>query len=235
MKINHGVNPVPLSPSAHQNFIESILLSLVFGLTVLTPFPVQAYIPSTPVKELTLEERAISIAEEYKISTTTLFNILDSEHYGKDWSDGSQNEAVSPTGDYGLCQIHLASWPDITEKQALSPEWCLRWMAGQIERQNEGIYTSCSCVKQVRAFGVKFPVIKTPADLKPNSALGVGVIVLFKYPTSDHMAQITKLATTGFYIREANAIKCLRGTRFIKYNDLFIRGFYSSSLKDSII
>jgi soluble lytic murein transglycosylase-like protein len=38
---------------------------------------------------------------------------------------------VSPTGDYGIVQIHLAAHPEVTKAEAFDPVWSMQWMAAQ--------------------------------------------------------------------------------------------------------
>lgn len=170
-----------------------------------------------------LKALATTIAEAHEVSTTTVFNILDSEHWGKEWDV----KAESPTGDFGLCQVNIESW-GWTKDDALDPVKCLNFLAEQIKKGNEYYWTSCSCVKQVRAFGVKFPKISSPSELTPNTSPAAGVIALFNYSGTPHMALIYKIESNGFWVKEANMEKCKRSERFISWGDKSILGFWKS-------
>lgn len=49
--------------------------------------------------------------------------------------------AVSPTQDYGIAQIHLASWPSITKEEAFDPEFGISFSAKQFSLGNASAWT----------------------------------------------------------------------------------------------
>lgn len=174
----------------------------------------------------TLEQRVCEIADLHKVSCETLINILDGEHYGKEWRDGSQNKVVSKTGDYGLAQINLEWWKDISKEEALNPDFAINFMAGEIAKGNEHYWTNCSCVSYIRARGYDLPRIKNPSELLPNTTPSKGVLALFNYKGVHHIAEVIGVSEIGFMVREANFEKCKRTERFIMWDSPSLRGFY---------
>lgn len=88
--------------------------------------------------------------------------------------------------------------------------------------------TMCSCVKFARTLLPELPIINTPADLTPNTTPHVGVAVLFDYELP-HIAILTALEPEGFWIVESNFKMCRKTTRFIKWADPALRGFWQPS------
>lgn len=167
-----------------------------------------------------LKTEATAVAEKYKISTTTLFNLIDAE---SKWDPAT----TSPDGnDRGLVQISRIWFPSISDAEAYNPAFSLDFAASQIAKGNAYLWTSCSCVKTARYLGVQFPAISSPADLKPNASPEVGAVVILKYGQTWHMAKITKLNEASMSVVEGNYEPCKISTREISYNDPHIIGFY---------
>ncbi|MEI7603709.1 MAG: transglycosylase SLT domain-containing protein [bacterium] len=61
-------------------------------------------------------------SEKYNVRESLLITQLYKE-------SGCNPNAVSKTGDYGICQIHLSAHPDVTQEQALNPEFCINFQA----------------------------------------------------------------------------------------------------------
>ena len=183
-------------------------------IVYVAPEKVQASFTSVPRE--TLQEMSDRIALEYKIPTTTLHNLVTGE---SQWNP----RAVSSTGDYGLVQLNLASFPGVTEEQAYDPEFSLRFAAKKISEGKEYLWTVCSCVQFAKALGVKIPRGLSAWDLLPNTTPGIGKLVLIN---GNHVAVITKIEGTGFWVREANWRPCTTGSRFILWNSKSIRGFW---------
>lgn len=45
-------------------------------------------------------------------------------------------DAISPTGDYGVAQINLASWPSVTEEEAFNPDFAINFAAKEFAQGN---------------------------------------------------------------------------------------------------
>src|SRR3990167_9708086 len=86
---------------------------------------------------------------------------------------------------------------------------------------------ACSCVKYIAQF-IKLPPIRTPADLEPNATLWEAKAVLLNY-SLPHIALIEKIDNRGILVKESNFKKCAYGTRWLKFDDKHIRGFYRPS------
>lgn len=86
----------------------------------------------------------------------------------------------------------------------------------------------CSCVVYARTIVADLPLVRTPADLSPNTTASPGVAVLLDYNVP-HIAVVTRVEHEGFWITEANFHKCARGERFILWTDPALRGFWKLS------
>lgn len=183
----------------------------------LAPVPAVAIVQEAPQE--TLQHMAERIAIEYKIASSTLFNLVGSE---SNWDPST----TSPDGqDRGLVQINRPANPTISDEQAFDPEFSLRFAASKLAIGDEWRWTVCSCVRYARVLGVQIPIGTSAWDLLPNTSPAVGKLVLIN---GNHVAVISKITEAGFWIKEANYTACKTGTRFIKWNDKSIRGFWSA-------
>lgn len=89
----------------------------------------------------------------------------------------------------------------------------------------------CSCVRFAHYLNPKIPLVSAIWFQGFNNATpSVGNFALFSYGEGEekqHIAMITAITEKGFWIREANFKKCTKDTRFIFWNDLALRGFFS--------
>ena len=90
------------------------------------------------------------------------------------------------------------------------------------------IPATCSCIKTARNLGIDIPYDTEADDLKSNTTIFVGALALFKYPNFSHVAVVTKLEASGFWVHEGNYKLCEMTKRFILYNDPALRGFWKS-------
>ena len=90
---------------------------------------------------------------------------------------------------------------------------------------------ACSCIQTARILGANIPLGNNAENIAANSYPIVGGLVLFSYKVK-HVAFITKLEETGFWVKEGNFIPCTVGVRFIRWNDPFITGFVDTSVID---
>ena len=86
---------------------------------------------------------------------------------------------------------------------------------------------ACSCVIYL-AQKLSLPPIRTPAELQPNTTMKTGVAILLDYKLP-HIAYVEKIDNRGILVSESNFKKCAYGSRWIKFNDTSIRGFYKPS------
>lgn len=84
----------------------------------------------------------------------------------------------------------------------------------------------CSCVRYTRLLIPELPTIATPAALAPNAIGGLGDAVLFDYNEA-HIATIIQVLSEGFVIAESNFHHCRLSTRYIRWDDPHIRGFWA--------
>ncbi len=86
----------------------------------------------------------------------------------------------------------------------------------------------CSCVSYVRSLVPEAPR-KDAINYKPNAAPAVGSVAIFRYKNGvGHVAFVTALYSTGFFISEANYHHCKVDDRWVAYNDPALRGFWDS-------
>ena len=162
----------------------------------------------------TLQERAIAIAEEYEISTTTFNNLIFSE---SSWDPTKDNGA-----DRGLLQINRTYHPEVSDECAFDPECAMRWSAQRIKDGYLYEWTPANCYSFVKTL-VKVPLMRS---IIPNSAPSVGVVAIFQYKVP-HLAYVEKLTENGFWVKEANYEPAKITRRFIKWDDPRLKGFYA--------
>ena len=172
----------------------------------------------------TLQEHAQRVAEEWDISTTTLFNLIESE---SEWNP----EAIGDDGKArGLVQIHKDYFPTVSDEEAFDVDFSLNFAAQAIKEGWEWKWSVCNCYAMVKTLIPQLPAMK---DVRPNwSEPAVGGVVILYYTSNQtgeiikHIAYITKVTSTGFYVFEGNFKPCLVGTRFIHKNDPHIVDYW---------
>jgi len=182
----------------------------------------QAYDTQNVTHE-TLRERAVKIAEEFQISTTTLFNLVTQESQWDPNAEGDDGEAQ------GLVQIHYKLW-GMTKEQARDPEIALKFASEKISEGKAYIFTSCSCIQSARLFGVKIPPKTDADDLKPNiplTSLKKGDLILLRYGVVSHVAVFQEFTNDGYEVKEGNKEPCKITSRIIPFNDKNIIGFWA--------
>ena len=175
----------------------------------------------------TIEAQITRIAKDAGISSTTLYNLVESESQFNPL-------ATSSSGDYGIVQINLEqppilekNQPPITKEQVFDTEWSLRFAAKAIAMGKQDAWTACNCYAQARAILGSLPKM---ADIKPNSTPRKNGLIIFNYSGVKHIAVITGFSKTGnALVREANLKPCLTGSREVFLNDPAIIGFWSAS------
>lgn len=167
----------------------------------------------------TLKEAVFEIADEYGVPHETVDSLITSE---SNWEPDTVNEK---SGDYGLVQINLASWPDVTKEQAMNPLWSARWAIEKLSKGQEHYWVVCNCYMAVQVVsGYDLPLM---ADIEPNTYAFEGAVAIFDYDGVKHLAYIEKFNERTFTVREANYKKCHMGFREVSYNDPAIVGFWA--------
>lgn len=88
-----------------------------------------------PLHALVAKEASI-----YGVSAYVMDEVISCE---SQWN----TTAVSPTMDFGISQIHLASHPDITKTEAFNPTFSVTWMAQQFA---EGHADEWTCYRNLQ-------------------------------------------------------------------------------------
>ena len=172
-------------------------------------------------KELTEEDykaMADEAALKWKIATSTLRNMAYSESR---WNPNAE----SKTGDCGIVQLNT-KYTGVPCEKAKDPVFALDYAAEQISKGKEYLWVPCSCVKTLKALGVKAPTIDAKW-FKPNTTPHVGAVAIFKYKNVSHVALVKELKENYFVVREGNFTPCLITNRRIKYGDAALVGFWS--------
>lgn len=174
---------------------------------------------------LSIPEKINNIAAEYKISSTTLYNLAYNE-------SRLDPRAVSPTGDYGIVQLNLKAPPvlekgqaPITEELAFNTTFALRFAAKAISLNRQSAWTVCNCYSYVRARVPSFP---PQSQLAPTTgAYGATKVAIFDYDGVPHYGIVVSSDSTGFIVDEANYRPCVVGTRHVDWGDAHLVGFWS--------
>lgn len=143
---------------------ENMLVKLVMGtIAILMLSTVQAaqapVVVAIPVKqevkeveELTVDQMVYKYAEQYNVSPTLMFKIMNCENTGRiptlqsglrytvdhpEWGVKAGDRELS----YGLVQIHLPSHPTVTYEQATDPEFSVEFLAKGLV---SGVRWSCN-------------------------------------------------------------------------------------------
>lgn len=166
------------------------------------------------------------VAKLYKISSTTLNNLVYSE-------SGGDPNAIGDHGDArGLVQINDRYWPDIPDSDAFDIKFSLDFAAQKIADGTEYQWSVCSCVATARNLGVKIPIGWSADDFVPNISLSnaqKGDLVLFHYKNGlDHVAVIEGYSEGRIRVEEGNYISCKSPTsRLVEPTDPNIVGYWS--------
>lgn len=196
------------------------------GIALLAPFQASVLeYTATPVYaeehieivEESLEEKATRIAEEYGVSTTTLFNLIECE---SNWNPKADNSK-----DRGLVQINRAAWPEITDEQAFDPEFSLRFASEKISEGKEYLWTCANCYSYAVTQIGKLPRM---ADIIPNTPYPrINDLMVFNYSGVKHIAVITKVVEEGIWVKEANYEAGKISTRLVGWNNPAFVGYFS--------
>lgn len=175
------------------------------------PFEAIEIITPKPIKEYAEEK-----AHEYGISWTKLNNLIT---YESQWNPNATNGR-----DRGLVQINSFYHPTITDEQAYDPYWAIDWAANEIKDGREHQWVVCNCFLLVKSkLGQALPKM---AHINPNSDATPGSVAIFYYKGIKHVAYVTDVFDTYFYVFEANKEPCKIGTRRVDFTDPNLVGFF---------
>lgn len=194
---------------------------------VLLEFPAAvAVATSTPNKTETIAGLISRIAKEYRIASTTLYNLAKSES-GLQADPPGHNDGGSAAG---IVQIHYKTW-GFTKEQVLDPEFSLRFAAKYIARGEEWKYwTPCSCVLYSRAQGTTIPGGMNAWDFYPNVSLknlAIGDLVLFRYKDGTrHVGTYKGMKGEKMVVAQSNFRPCLSEVWYLLPTDPSIYGYW---------
>ncbi len=89
---------------------------------------------------------------------------------------------------------------------------------------------ACNCYLEAKR---QIPNLPLMADIVPNTVPIVGSVAKFTYTDKntglpvDHIAIIIKLSEDGFWVSESNFHHCTYDQRFIQWEDVHLRGFWT--------
>lgn len=184
------------------------------------PSPVLAAAFTAPIEihDLTLQEKAEMVAEQFDISTSTLAALITSESH---WDASADNGH-----DRGLVQISREYHPEISDYEAFDPDFALAWAAERIKNGHIDEWVSCNCYLYTKLF---VPVLPRTKDLKPNSPVRVGAVAIYNYNGVPHYAYVTKVQNDpiyGHWEKSTNLKPCTPYTRFVPEDNRFLVGYW---------
>jgi soluble lytic murein transglycosylase-like protein len=92
-------------------------------------------------REKTINELITEKANKYGVSEEVMHAVIKCE------STYNKNAIGDQGNSYGLVQIHLPSWKNITKEQALDPEFAISFLA---EKLSEGKGNLWTCYRKYR-------------------------------------------------------------------------------------
>lgn len=80
------------------------------------------------ITEESLEDKIFRIAKEYGISGYQMYRTIDCESKFRNIQSQIIKHGKQELS-YGIAQIHLPSWPEVSKQEAMNPSFAIRWMA----------------------------------------------------------------------------------------------------------
>lgn len=113
-------------------------------------------------------------------------------------------------------------------KEALDPEYSMKFAIGLILKGEEYKFTLCSCIQTAKMLGVPIPRGTDASEIMPDGTPKKGGLLLLKYGKIYHVAVIQEINIEGNYylVKEGNYQKCKLTVRKIPRDSLSIRGFW---------
>ena len=172
-------------------------------------------LPQITVSQETPRELSDEIATAHGIPTTTLSNLVT---YESRWDAGADNGY-----DRGPVQINRAAHPEVSDSQAFDWSFSLNFAATAISKGEESQWTVCSCYSFVKT---KIPTLPRQKDLRPNGTPRAGGVAIYDFKGVPHYAYILELRDDGYFEIGANLQPCVVATRFVKWNNPHLVGFW---------
>lgn len=99
-------------------------------------------IPKTYTKD-ELIQKVYYYANTYKVNPETMIRVINCEN--TEWDTKLQSRIINQAGvredSWGLSQIHLPSWSNITKEQATDPDFALEFMAKKLSEGKGNLWT----------------------------------------------------------------------------------------------
>jgi hypothetical protein len=90
-----------------------------------------------------LIQKAYYYADLHKVSRETMVKVINCEN--RDWIPNLQSGIINKKGErersFGLAQIHLPSWKNISYEQATNPDFSLNFMAEKLAEGKGNLWT----------------------------------------------------------------------------------------------
>lgn len=104
---------------------------------------VNANTVASPVVEVkTIDQLIDEKSAEYNVSASLMRKIIHCE------SSGNPNAVGDGGYSFGLVQIHSPSWPDITQEQAVDPEFAINFLAKKLSEDKGHLWTCYRMITQ---------------------------------------------------------------------------------------
>lgn len=120
---------------------------------------------------------------------------------------------------------HRAEAATLVEEPALAKPLEAAPVQDPVESPKAASKTLCSCKLYVASKVANMP-LGDAQDFTGNTTPAIGVVVLFQYSHTAHMAYIERLDETGMWISETNMKHCQYSERHVDWDDPYITGFY---------
>lgn len=160
------------------------------------------------------------VAARYKISPTTLTNLVQSE---SSFDPGAKGDKGCS---WGLVQINICAHKDVDKADALDPGFALSYAAKAISSGTDDAWSVCNCYAYVQANYIKN--LPRMADIQPNTNVPhKGFVAIFYYGKIKHIAYVIDDKGT---VDEANKVHCLVAKRVIHKDDPYLAGYYDPTV-----
>lgn len=217
------------------SFIGSFIVVGSALVAPLAPTPVyaQSFISNNATQALVDQSQADllgikieEVAKKYKISSTTLANLVDSESEGNPYAEGDHGCS------YGLAQINICAHKEVSKEDALDSDFALSYAAEAISEGTEDAWSVCNCYSYVQANFVRN--LPRMADIQVNTNVPKkGNVAIFWYKDKKTGADIKHIAyvvDSKGTIKEANKEHCKTSTRLIPNNDPHLAGYFDPTV-----
>ena len=94
-----------------------------------------------PSKNLNKQQLIDFYANKYGVDANLMRAVINCESRNVETAIGDGGKS------YGLVQIHLPSWPEITKEQAINPDFALDFMAKKFSENRENLWTCYTLLK----------------------------------------------------------------------------------------